>query len=388
MPHNREIALPIMNTPESPLSTIELAHYSRHLTLPGFGMEKQLALKNAKVLLIGAGGLGCPIGLYLAAAGVGTIGVVDFDCVERSNLQRQIAHTVEDIGQPKVDSLIAAMRAMNPLLTYQAHPYRLSSDNVAETIAGYDLVLDGSDNFATRFLLADACYLQGVALLQGAVYEYEAQLCLFTPNAGPCYRCMFQEPPSKNALAPCAEVGILGVVPGTAGLIMATEAIKFITGIGSSIQGKLLLYNALNQTMRQWFIERDKECPLCGDNPTITEINDLVVQCPTVESAVSAEVTSEQAQVLIQNGIVVLDVRESFEFASGHLPNALHIPLGQVQTQAENLFADKAEPILAYCQKGQRSLEAARILTELGYTQVYSLAGGLSVWSGAVVVPV
>jgi adenylyltransferase/sulfurtransferase len=372
------------------LSAEERLHYSRHLSLPGFGLEKQLALKNAKVLLVGAGGLGCPIGLYLAAAGVGTIGVVDLDCVERSNLQRQIAHTVDDIGQPKVDSLIAAMRAINPLINYQPHSYRLNADNIADTIAGYHLVLDGSDNFATRFLLADACYLHQVPLLQGAVYEYEAQLCLFTPNNGPCYRCIFREPPSRDALAPCAEVGILGVVPGTAGLIMATEAIKFLTGLGSSIQGKLLIYNATIQSMRHWTIEPDQDCPLCGQNPTITKLRETVVQCPTTveRTAEASEVSLIQAHQWIRDGVRLLDVRESFEYANGHIPNAMHLPLGHVQAQAEQILVNKTEPILAYCQKGQRSLEAARILTNLGYERVFSLAGGLSAWDGPVVVPV
>jgi adenylyltransferase/sulfurtransferase len=371
--------------PDLAFNPTELAQYSRHLTLPGFGPEKQRALKGSSVLLVGAGGLGCPIGLYLAAAGVGTIGVADFDCVERSNLQRQIAHTVDDVGQPKVDSLIAAMRAINPLLNYRAHPYRLSADTVADTIAGYNLVLDGSDNFATRFLLADACYLHRVPLLQGAVYEYDAQICLFTPTEdptgrSPCYRCLFREPPSRNALAPCAEVGILGVVPGMAGLIMATEAIKFLTGIGSSIQDQMLLYNALEQTLRRLPLEADRDCPLCGSHPTITDIRDIVVQCPTSNVESSVEIQQGQARELIQTGILVLDVRELFEFAAGHLPNAIHLPLGQVQAQAESMLPDKAEPILVYCQKGLRSLEAARILIALGYDSVFSLSGGLSAW--------
>lgn len=371
---------------ETYLNSVELEHYSRHLKLPGFGLEKQLQLKSAKVLLVGAGGLGCPIGLYLAAAGVGTIGVVDFDRVERSNLQRQIAHGVVDVGQPKAESLIEAMHAINPLVIYKAHPYRLNAETIVETIREYDLVLDGSDNFATRYLLADACYLNRIPLLQGAVYEYEAQLCLFKPGEGPCYRCVFREPPSR-ALAPCSEVGILGVVPGTAGLMMATEAIKYLTGMPSSIQSKLLIYDVLTQTIRHWKLAQDEDCPLCGTNPSIHEIRETSVAC-NAESRQSNEISPAQARQMLTEGALLLDVREDFEFQIGHIPQAVHIPLGQLQGTAEEKLATKDEAILAYCQKGQRSLEAVRILNELGYQRVFSLAGGISAWDGAVEVRV
>ena len=379
------------------LSPIELEQYSRHLTLPGFGMERQLALKAAKVLLVGAGGLGCPIGLYLATAGLGTIGVVDFDRVERSNLQRQVAHTVDRVGQPKVESLITAMQALNPLVTYVPHAYRLSEANVQQTIAGYDLVIDGSDNFTTRFLLADACHLSGIPLLQGAIYQYEAQISLFVPGAGACYRCVFQQPPQQSALAPCAEVGVLGVMPGTAGLMMATEAIKFLTGLPTPAQGQLLLYNALSQTLRQLAIQADNDCPLCGPNGTIREAREQVVSCPSgltqeatgdaqgsAGAGLSMSLSGPEAQVLVENGALLLDVREWFEFEAGHLPQALHLPLGQVSANASTLIPEQSTSMVVYCQRGQRSLEAVRQLRGLGYAESYSLSGGIGAWDAPV----
>lgn len=372
---------------KSTFTELEQEQYSRHLKLSGFGFEKQSRLRNARILLVGAGGLGCPIGLYLAAAGVGTIGVVDFDRVERSNLQRQIAHSVEDIGRLKVDSLIDAMRGINPLLTYQKHPERLSEETVLRLIQNYDLVLDGSDNFGTRFLLADACYLAKVPLLQGAVYEYEAQLALFLPDDGPCYRCVFEAPPARNALAPCAEVGVLGVVPGATGLMMATEAIKYLTGFSYTLREKLLIYNALNQTLRQIKIVRNQDCPLCGQRPSILEPKEFTVACPPVQDEVGVCIDAEQAQGLMTAGIQLLDVRELEEFRSGHLPEAIHLSVRRMNAQTLARVLSPEKPVLAYCQKGIRSLEAARILGENGYGPVYSLTGGLAEWPGRLMVP-
>lgn len=378
------------------LSAVELEQYSRHLKLPGFGLQKQLRLKSAKVLLIGAGGLGCPIGLYLAASGVGTIGVVDFDRVDRSNLQRQIAHGVDDIGQCKVDSLIASMRGINPLVTYQAHAQRLNESNVGELIRQYDLVLDGSDNFSTRFLLADACFLHRIPLLQGAVYEYEAQISLFVPGKGACYRCVFQEPPSQNALAPCAEIGVLGVVPGTAGLMMATEAIKYLSNLPCAAQGNLLIYDALAQSLRHVELSADQDCRLCGKNPTIHDVREYQTVCPPSANekhadASTREVNPIQAQSLLAQGAILVDVREDFEFLAGHIPNALHLPLGLLTREIDRLERAVAlslnTTILTYCQKGQRSLEATRILKSLGYQNCFSLQGGIAGWTGNIVIP-
>jgi adenylyltransferase/sulfurtransferase len=373
------------------LTPLEQAQYSRHLKLKGFGLEKQLCLKNAKVLLVGAGGLGCPAGLYLAATGVGAIGVVDFDRVERSNLQRQIAHRVEDIGQPKVESLIAAMRAINPAVTYQPHAVAVDETNVMSLIAGYDLVLDGSDNFTTRFLMADACYLAKIPLLQGAVFEYGAQLALFDPGQTACYRCVFEQPPQSNALAPCAEVGVLGVVPGTVGVMMATEAIKYLTGLGQSITGKLLIYNALNQTLKTLQLSKNPYCPLCGERPSILAPKAMAVACGggAISEALKAfELLPEAFRDRLAQGWLVLDVREAEEFAAGHLPQADNLPLSSFNEETLRARFGLEQPILLYCQKGVRSLKALQQFRDFGYQQVYSLAGGLSVWDGPLILPV
>ncbi|WP_303673769.1 molybdopterin-synthase adenylyltransferase MoeB [Vampirovibrio chlorellavorus] len=372
------------------LTPEEQAHYSRHLKLKGFGLEKQLRLKKAKVLLVGAGGLGCPAGLYLAAAGVGTLGVVDFDRVERSNLQRQIAHRVENIGQSKVESLIAAMRAINPNVTYQPHAVAVDETNVMALIAGYDLVLDGSDNFATRFLVADACYLARIPLLQGAVFEYGAQLALFDSGQTACYRCVFEEPPQSNVLAPCAEVGVLGVVPGTVGVMMATEAIKYLTGLGDSIQGKLLIYKALSQSLKTLQLVKNPECPLCGEHPSIWAPQAMAVTCAASEELMAEdlkafELSPEAFQSRLAQGWPLVDVREAEEFAAGHLPQAENMPLSGWDDQIWQARFELDEPVLLYCQKGVRSLKALQQLRSLGYQQVYSLTGGLSGWNGPLV---
>lgn len=370
---------PMTLTPEEQLQ------YSRHLLLPDFGVERQVRLKAARVLLVGAGGLGCPAGLYLAAAGVGTLGVADFDQVERSNLQRQIAHRADRLGQSKVESMIEAMRALNPLPTYRAHPYRLDAGNIAETIAGYDLVLDGSDNFSTRYLLVDACHLTGIPLLQGAVYGYEARLSLFIPGEGPCYRCIFREPPGKNALPPCVEAGVLGVVPGTAGLMMATEALKFLAGFTSSIHGVLLVYHALHQDIRRITLSRDKHCPLCGEHPQIRTIRESVVACPDkATDSASDTLTADQAERFLADGAIPVDVRELHEYRMQRLPDALHTPLSGIRAGMLPAIADRNAPLLVYCRQGQRSMEAVEKLRREGYTRIFSLEGGLLAWPGVV----
>lgn len=363
---------------------VELEQYNRHLRLPGFGAEKQRHLKDARVLLVGAGGLGCPAGLYLAAAGVGNIGVVDFDCVERSNLQRQVAHTVSGIGQPKVESLVQAMRNINPLIQYHQYPFRLDAENIQAVMANYDLVLDGSDNFSTRFLVADACHLFKTPLLQGSVYEYQAQITLFLPEERPCYRCVFREPPSQNALAPCAEVGVLGVVPGAAGLMMATEAIKYLTGLPKVLHREMLVYSAIEQTVRRIRLARDEDCPLCGRSPSIVNVREIALDCAFNPADTDWEMTAKQAREWIAGATQVLDVREIDEFRSGCLPKALHLPLGQIDEASAAQALSKSRPILAYCQKGQRSLKAVQILRDLGYDQVYSLQGGIAAWNSPV----
>jgi molybdopterin/thiamine biosynthesis adenylyltransferase/rhodanese-related sulfurtransferase len=368
----------------SMLSLTEIEQYSRHLNLQSFGLEKQLKLKAARVLLIGAGGLGCPIGLYLAAAGMGTIGVVDADRVERSNLQRQIAHSMESVGQLKAESLIERMRAINPYLNYQTYPMDLDSSNARSLITNYDLVIDGTDNFGTRYLLADACFLDKKPLLQGAVYEYQGQVSLFVPNETPCYRCLFRTPPERGALAPCSDVGVLGVVPGMIGLLMATEAIKWICELGTSIAGSVLLYDALTLQSRVMRLERDEECPLCGTMPAIQEPvsyfhRRCVDQPVEVDEEAALNVTFSEAEALVEQGVWLLDVRDFDEFSQFHLSDARHLPLSVMEEAAiQALLPDKAHPVLIYCQGGSRSLKAATILKNLGYQKVYNLTGGLS----------
>jgi molybdopterin/thiamine biosynthesis adenylyltransferase/rhodanese-related sulfurtransferase len=368
----------------SALSSIEFEQYNRHLKLPGFGLQGQLSLKAAKILLVGAGGLGCPLGLYLAAAGVGTIGVVDFDVVERSNLQRQIGHTLDRVGQLKVNSLISAMKNINPLVNYHPHAYCVSEDNVQQTISDYGLVVDGSDNFSTRFLLADACYLAGVPLLHGSVHQYDAQVSLFVPEEGACYRCVFREPPRQNALAPCSEVGVLGVMPGTIGLIMATEAIKYLSGMPTPARGQILLYNALQQSLRHLPLEADEGCPLCGPNATIRESKEFKVVCVPSLGEAHWALNSNEAIAFVAQGALLLDIREWFEFEADHLSQAINLPLDQLATKARAYIPDANTSILAYCQKGHRSMQAVRQLRTLGYANSYSLSGGIDAWPGLV----
>lgn len=350
-------------------SNLEKEQYRRHFPLPGFGEAGQARLKTARVLLVGAGGLGCPAGLYLAGAGVGTLGIADSDKIERSNLHRQVAHGVDRIGQPKVESLIATLRGINPFVTYQAHP-RLEESNVTTIIAGYDLVIDGSDNFATRFLLADACHLQRVPLLQGSVYGYEGQFSLFVRGEGACFRCLFEQPPSQDALAPCHEAGVLGVVPGTLGLLMATEAVKHLAGLETPAKGALLRYDALKQRLRILPLAKNRACPLCGEHPTIHAAKSVSLTCADFPDAWLVAPGEAGADALW------LDVREPEEFAAGHMPGARHHPLSALRQAAPDLPPDA--DIVVYCQSGKRSRTAVRLLREFGFTRCRSLVGGFA----------
>jgi adenylyltransferase/sulfurtransferase len=371
----------------SRFSSVEREQYSRHLKLTGFGPDGQDCLKRTRVLLIGAGGLGCPAGLYLAASGVGTIGVADFDRVERSNLQRQVAHTVERIGRMKAESLVTAMRAINPLITYHMHEERVGADNIGALLADYDLVLDGTDNFSTRFLVADAAWLHRRPLLQGAVYEYGAQIAFFVPGETACYRCLFEEPPRRNPLAACADVGILAVTPGTVGVMMAAEAIKRLAGLPGSIVGSLLQYDLLNQTLRRLPLACNGDCPLCGPNPRIRTVQETAAPpcAPSapddfpVEWTISVEEARRRIAQSSPEAFRLLDVREAFEFQASHLPNAENWPLSHLKSdfdQGPN--PDKDVSLLVYCQKGVRSREAVRILRARGYENAVSLDGEMN----------
>lgn len=357
------------------LTKEELVRYERHLKLNEFGIEKQLILKSSKVLIIGAGGLGSPIGMYLAAAGVGTIGVIDFDNVSLGNLQRQVAHSVDRIGKLKVHSLIQTMSGINPLLKYYAYTDPLSEENVLEIIEPYEMIIDGSDNFSTRFLVADACFLKKRVLVHGSTHQFEAQLSVFVPGEGPCYRCLYKSPPPSELIPNCNEAGVLGVLPGTVGLIMATEAIKFLTKIGETINGKLVVYNALKQTIKRLNIVRNNGCPLCGVDPSITSIKSSNISCK-----MSSVVSAKMSEKMINEGAFLLDVREPYEYEFCHIEGSKLIPLPNIdEERVKELPLDRE--IIVYCHKGARSLIAVNLIKRLGFEKVFSLDGGIESWS-------
>ena len=359
------------------LSESERLRYSRHIKLETFGLPAQLKLKAAKVLIVGGGGLGNPIALYLAGAGIGTIGVADFDQVSLSNLHRQVAFKTADVGQSKVDSLIAALKAINHEVTYVAHNLEIAAHNVEDLIRQYDLVIDGSDNFATRFLLADACYLQKIALLHGAVHEFQAQIALFAKDTA-CFRCLYREPPGAEALPPCVEAGILNVVTGSTGLMMATEAVKFLAGLYTPSLGSVLVYDALGQSLRAVALSKDPECPLCGKVPTITGLS--VSSVCSVEATSDGRVSIEVAKRLLSDGALLVDVRNPDEFSEGHIEGAISIPLAAL----ENGVSDElkaAELIVTYCKTGKRSARAVDKLKALGLERTYSITGGIEAWN-------
>lgn len=322
----------------------------------------------------------------MAASGVGTIGVADFDRVERSNLQRQVAHTVERIGRMKAESLVTAMRAINPLIAYQTHEERVNANGVSALLSDYDLILDGTDNFSTRFLVADAAWLYRRPLLQGAVYEYGAQVAFFVPGETACYRCLFEEPPRQNPLAACGDVGILAVTPGTVGVMMAAEAVKHLAGLPGSIAGSLLQYDLLRQTLGRLPLARNEDCPLCGPNPRICTVREIdAPACADdfpAEWTISVEEARRKIAQLLPGELCILDVREAFEFQAGHLPHAENRPLSRLQEDIPQSPLPDRNPMLVYCQKGVRSREAVRILRALGYENAVSLSGGFADWSG------
>ncbi|CAM2065829.1 Molybdopterin-synthase adenylyltransferase MoeB [Sulfidibacter corallicola] len=360
------------------LSSDDIARYSRHLKLAGFGIAAQEKLLQSRVLLIGAGGLGCPAGLYLAAAGVGTLGLVDHDLVEIHNLQRQIAHQTEAAGTPKVRSLGRALAELNPTVDLELHQVQVDETNVADLVASYDLVIDGTDNYTTRYLVADACHLARKPLVYGAIHQFEAQLSVFEPGNGPCYRCLFPQPPDPSQTPSCNEAGVLGVLPGVIGVMMATEAIKFLTAVGTSMVGTLVLYSALDQSIRQVRLARDPSCPLCGDTPSIVSVRREVVPCsaaPTVP-----EISPEAARALIGTDALWLDVRERHEWDICRIDGAELLPLGQLAPERLD-HLNRQNPLVVYCYKGGRSARAVALLRDLGFDEAVSLAGGIDAWA-------
>ncbi len=370
-----------------PLTHQQVLRYSRHLIMPEVGIEGQQKLLRAKVLLIGTGGLGSPASLYLAAAGVGTLGLVDFDTVDFSNLQRQIVHDTASVGKPKIASGKARLLAINPEITVETYNTRLTKANVMEIFTPYDIIIDGTDNFPTRYLVNDACVFLKKPNVYGSIFRFEGQATLFVPGQGPCYRCLYPEPPPPGMVPSCAEGGVLGILPGTIGVIQATEAVKWILGIGEPLVGRLLLYNALTMRFREMKLKRDPHCPVCSATPTITELIDYDAFCGLRgEEGGQAEASQwdisagELAALLAQKKrLVLLDVREPQEHAIGHLPHARLIPLGMLPARVSEL--DTADEIVAYCHFGQRSLQAIRVLDHFGFKKLYNLRGGIDAWS-------
>ncbi len=368
-----------------PLSHAELIRYSRHLVLPAFGVEGQERLKAARVLIVGAGGLGSPAALYLTAAGVGTLGLVDWDVVDRSNLQRQVLHGTEMIGRAKLDSARARIADLNPHVHLETISARLTSANALEILTGWDVVLDGSDNFPTRYLVNDACVLLDVPNVYGAVLRFVGQASVFDARRGPCYRCLFREPPPPELVPSCAEGGVLGVLPGIIGSLQALEAIKLVTGVGTSLVGRLLLFDGLQLQFREITLSKDPDCVVCGPHPSVTRLIDYEAFCGIGEGGRgmrdSGEITPSElsAERGRTTDLVVLDVREPFEWEIAHLAGARHIPLGQLPARLSEL--DGHADIVVYCHHGTRSARAVEFLRAAGYSKVRNLTGGIDAWA-------
>ena len=369
------------------LTKDDYRRYSRHLILPEVGVEGQQKLKAAKVLCIGAGGLGSPVAMYLAAAGVGTIGIVDFDVVDFSNLQRQILHSTNDVGKPKLQSAKEKLLAMNPHMTVVTHDAALSSENALEIFAPYDIVVDGTDNFPTRYLVNDACVLLGKPNAYGSIFRFEGQASVFATKDGPCYRCLYPEPPPPGLVPSCAEGGVLGVLPGVVGCIQATETIKLIIGAGEPLIGRFLIFDALRMKFRELKLRKDPDCPVCGTHPTVTTLIDYEqfcgVQSSTEEAPMSGSTTEISAVELkkrLDRGDVlkIVDVREPHEYEINRLKGSTLIPLGDIPKRYVEI--DPSDEIVVHCKMGGRSAKAADFLRSKGYTRVLNLTGGILDW--------
>lgn len=367
------------------LSEEERLRYSRHLLMPEVTLEGQLRLKAARVLCLGAGGLGSPALLYLAAAGVGTIGLVDFDTVDLSNLQRQILHGTSDIGRKKTESARASLQEINPNVALELHDTRFSRENAEALVAEYDIVVDGSDNFATRYLSNDVCVWARKPNVYGSVFRFDGHASIFAPHlGGPCYRCLFPEPPEPGSVPSCAEAGVLGVVPGIMGMIQAVETIKLILQAGETLVGRLLSFDALKMKFRDFRLRRDPQCPVCGDNPTIREPIDYEGFChpPAAGSAPSIPVitvTELQRKLSDRSPLTILDVREPFEFEIARIEGAKLIPLQQLAERLSELAVD--QEIVAVCKSGVRSAHAVQLLQRGGFKKCFNLAGGVDAWA-------
>jgi sulfur-carrier protein adenylyltransferase/sulfurtransferase len=379
---------PLVESPNGALalSNEEIARYSRHLIMPEVALEGQKQLKAAKVLTVGTGGLGSPLALYLAAAGVGTIGIVDFDVVDESNLQRQIIHGTSDVGRPKVESAHDKIKDINPNVEVRVHEEALTSENALEIFEDYDVIVDGTDNFPTRYLVNDASVLTGKPNVYGSIFRFEGQASVFYAEEGPCYRCLYPEPPPPGLVPSCAEGGVLGILPGAIGTIQATETVKLILGIGEPLIGRLLLYDALGMRFREMKLRKDPNCPVCGENPTVTELIDYQEFCGIPQANAQAqadevpEITVQELEGRLRNGskVSVLDVREPHEYEVANIGARL-IPLAELPERLVEL--DRDEPLAVHCKSGGRSARAVKLLKEAGFQNVYNVRGGIDAWS-------
>ena len=382
------MATPVESIPLPELTTDDLSRYSRHLILPEVGMEGQRKLKAARVLCVGTGGLGSPLAFYLAAAGVGTLGLVDFDVVDASNLQRQIIHSTKDIGRRKLDSAEEKLKALNPALNVVKHETMLTSANALEILRDYDIVADGTDNFPTRYLVNDACVLLGKPNVYGSIFRFEGQASVFATADGPCYRCLYPEPPPPGLVPSCAEGGVLGILPGLVGIMQATEVIKLILGKGNSLAGRLLLVDALEMKFRELKLRRNPDCPVCGTNPTLTELIDYQQFCGIVPETKEEkrlkngipQMTVKELKQRIDAGedVQLIDVREPYEYQIAQIGGKL-IPQNDVPQRLHEI--DREREVVVHCRSGARSQKIAEFLKQAGYPNVANVAGGILAWA-------
>jgi len=383
----------LLSLPESTAATSlgpeEIRRYARHLILPEVGVAGQERLKRARVLLVGAGGLGSPAALYLAAAGVGTLGLVDFDVVDESNLQRQILYGQADVGRPKLEAAAERLADVNPHVEIVPHAARLDSGNALEILAGYDVVVDGSDNFPTRYLVNDACVLSGKPNVYGSIFRFEGQVAVFWGRRGPCYRCLFPEPPPPGLVPSCEEGGVLGVLPGIVGSLQANEALKLILGVGAPLIGRFLVFDALAMSVRELTLPKSPDCPMCGEEPELTELIDYERFCGLAGGAAPPAAAGDELEALTPGRLetligagrapLLLDVRNALEWRICRLEGARHIPLHDLPGRLGEL--DRASDLVVYCHHGIRSAQAVELLRRSGFARVRNLTGGIDAWS-------
>jgi adenylyltransferase/sulfurtransferase len=378
-----------LNIETTTLSNEELLRYSRHISLPEIGLQGQKRLKAASILLVGTGGLGSPAAMYLAAAGLGRLGLVDFDVVDATNLHRQLIHGTKDIGKSKIQSAIESIADINPNVAVDTYETTLTSENAMDLIPGYDLVIDGTDNFPTRYLVNDACVLAGKINVYGSIFRFEGQASVFCAPDGPCYRCLFPQPPPPGAVPNCAEGGVIGVLPGIVGLLQANEAIKMIIGAGTPLIGRLLLFDALAMKFREIKLKRDPKCPVCGDNPTVTELIDYKEFCGVPQDDANKgdpelEISATELKTRLDNkdDFILIDVREPDEYDIAKIEGSVLIPLGELEEGMKKI--DKNADIVVHCKLGGRSASAQEWMLENGYTKVLNMTGGITAWSNDV----